>query len=44
MTRTWRNEWRVFHGMRRRFRWCMWGVAMYYAGYVVAGIVQRVVS
>lgn len=41
MTRTWRNEWRVYSGMRTAGRWAVWAAVAFVSLHVVATVVQR---
>lgn len=41
MTRTWRNEWRVYSGMRTAGRWAVWAACMFVGAHVLATLVQR---
>lgn len=41
MNGTWRNEWRWNERARTALRWGMWSVALFFGGYVLATVVQR---
>lgn len=41
MTRTWRNEWRAYSGMRTAGRWAVAACVMFVALYVLTTVVQR---
>lgn len=42
MNKTWRNEWRIYSGMRTAGRWAIWACVMLVGCNVLATVVQRI--